>query len=63
MECQLEALEGAMSKGEEIDLDQYGRAVGQLRRVLESLGVERRSKDVTLDLKSYIAANASAEAA
>ena len=47
LECELEQLEGRLSQGEQVDLDQYGRAAGQLRRILESLGLERRAVDIT----------------
>jgi hypothetical protein len=38
------------------DLDLYQRTAGNLRRLLESLGMQRRAKDITPDLKSYVAA-------
>jgi hypothetical protein len=47
IEIELEQLEGKLSKGEAVDLDGYTRAAGHLRRILESLGLERRSRDVT----------------
>ena len=47
LECELEQLEGRLSQGDQIDLDQYGRAAGQLRRILETLGLERRAVDIT----------------
>jgi hypothetical protein len=36
-------------------LDAYQRAAGNLRRLLEALGLERRPRDVTPNLHSYIA--------
>jgi len=39
LELELEQAEGRLSKGEQIDLDCYGRAASHLRRILESLGV------------------------
>jgi hypothetical protein len=50
IEVQLEQMEGAMSEGADVDLDKYTRAAGHLRRILETLGIERRAKDVTEDL-------------
>jgi hypothetical protein len=41
LEVACEALEARMSAGEEVDLDSYGRAASHLRRILESLGLER----------------------
>jgi hypothetical protein len=42
LECELERMEGRMSAGEQVDLDRFGRACSTLRRILESLGLERR---------------------
>jgi hypothetical protein len=39
LRCELEKLEGRLSLGETVDLDQFGR--------FETLGIERRSRDVT----------------
>jgi hypothetical protein len=49
LECELEQMEGRMSLGEEINLDSYGRAASHLRRILETLGLDRKARDVTLD--------------
>jgi hypothetical protein len=49
LECELEQMEGRMSLGEEINLDSYGRAASHLRRILESLGLGRKARDVTPD--------------
>jgi hypothetical protein len=54
IEVELEKLEGRLSEGDEVDLDAYGRLVGQLRRILESLGIKREAKTVVPDLRSYI---------
>ena len=47
LELELEQAEGRLSKGEQIDLDSYGRAASHLRRILETLGLERRAIDIT----------------
>jgi hypothetical protein len=47
LECELEQMEGRMSLGEEVSLDSYGRAASHLRRILETLGLERKARDVT----------------
>jgi hypothetical protein len=47
IECELEVLEGRLSQGEPVDLDSYGRGASHLRRILETLGVERRAIDIT----------------
>ena len=56
LEVQLESLEGQLSKGEDVDLDSYSRTVGHLRRVLETLGIERPKKDIGPTLHEYLAA-------
>jgi hypothetical protein len=55
LEIQLEQLECCMSQGDDVDIEIYGRIASHLRRILETLGVERKSKDVTPDLRSYLA--------
>ena len=47
LECELEQMEGRMSQGDQVDLDRYGRAASHLRRLLESLGLERKPRNVT----------------
>jgi hypothetical protein len=55
IECELERLEGRLSAGDEtVDLDCYGRMTGQLRRILETLGIHRPAKTLAPDLKSCI---------
>jgi len=46
LECELEAMEGRMSGGEALDLDQYGRLAGRLCRLFELIGIKRLSKPV-----------------
>ena len=43
-------MEGRLSKGEQVDLDTFTRAVSHLRRLLETLGLQRRPRDVTPSL-------------
>jgi hypothetical protein len=47
LQCELEQLEGRLSQGEEVDLDKFGRAASHLRRILETLGLERHPIDIT----------------
>jgi hypothetical protein len=49
LELELESMEGKLSQSEPVDMDIYARLTGHLRRVLETLGIERRARDVTLD--------------
>jgi hypothetical protein len=44
------------------DLDLYQRTAGNLRRLLESVGLERRARDVTPTLAQYLASKAAAVA-
>lgn len=56
LEIELEKLEGILAREEgEIDLDQYGRASGQLRRLLETLGIERVARDTTPSISDLVA--------
>jgi hypothetical protein len=44
IECELERLDAMLSRGEEVNLDAYGRAASHLRRLFETLGVERKAR-------------------
>jgi hypothetical protein len=46
LETELEMLEGQLSLGKVADLDLYNRLSGNLRRILESLGLERVARQV-----------------
>jgi hypothetical protein len=46
LEIQLEQLECCMSEGEDVDIEIYGRIASHLRRILETLGVERKPRPV-----------------
>jgi hypothetical protein len=69
MECELERLEAQLSRYEPVDMLRYAQVAGHLRRIFETLGVERIAKPVqTLDqyflsLKQADAAAATEEAA
>ena len=51
-----EAQDAAALCGEPIDPDLYGRVAGHMRRLSETLGIERVARDVTYDLRGYLAA-------
>ena len=53
IECELELMEGRLSKGEQVDLDVFTRSSSHLRRILETLGIERRPRDVTVTLEEF----------
>jgi hypothetical protein len=60
MTVELERMEAAFAMAGEAkpsDLDLYQRTAGNLRRLLESVGLEKRAKDVTPDLKTYLTQN------
>jgi hypothetical protein len=48
-------MEARMSNDEEVDLDVYNRMAGNLRRMLETIGIERRQRDVTDDIDEVLA--------
>jgi hypothetical protein len=48
IEIELEAMEGRLSQGGAADLDVYTRASEHLRRLLETLGIERAKRDVSM---------------
>ncbi len=54
IELELEQMEGRLSQGEPVDLDAFTRAAGHLRRILETLGLERRPRDITPPLRTYL---------
>jgi hypothetical protein len=49
-----ESVEASFLNGEEFDVAIYGTSVNTLRRLLESVGLERRSKDITPNLRDYV---------
>jgi hypothetical protein len=49
-------MEAEAANGGEIDLDTYGQLTDRLGRVLSRLGIKRQPRDVTPDLRSYLAA-------
>jgi hypothetical protein len=53
---ELEQLEAKFSEGAaDADLDLYARTSGHLSRLYGLLGIERRSKEATPDLRTYLA--------
>jgi hypothetical protein len=47
LEVELERLEGILSQGGTVDIEAYARSASHLRRILESLGIERARRDIT----------------
>jgi hypothetical protein len=43
-----------MSTGDDVDINLYARTAGHFRRIYETLGIERRKRDVTPSLHSYL---------
>jgi hypothetical protein len=58
IEVELEGMEAKLSEGEQVNLDAYGRISGQLRRILETLGIGRVKRDRLPTLEQLIAQEA-----
>jgi hypothetical protein len=55
MECELEQLEARLSRGENVDLDVFGRAASHLRRLFETIGIDRHQRDATPSIQQFLA--------
>jgi hypothetical protein len=55
IQCELERLDGMLSRAELVDMDVYARVSSHLRRHLETLGVEHRMLPVNDSLDEYLA--------
>ena len=49
-----ESQEAEMAEGREIDILRFGRTANSLRRLCEAIGLERRQRDITPDLDTYL---------
>jgi hypothetical protein len=58
--CWCEEREAELARGEDFDAPQYATISNALRRLLSDLGIERRARDVTPDLRDYISGKAQA---
>lgn len=63
LECELELREANLAGGAPCDLDQFARASGHLRRLWETLGLRRVTKDITPTLRSIVAKHRAKELA
>jgi hypothetical protein len=54
IELELEQMEGRLSRGEPVDLDVFTRSASHLRRIFETLGVERKPRTVVPTLRQYL---------
>jgi hypothetical protein len=61
LRCELERLEGRLSLGEAIDLELFSRTAGHYRRLCETLGIDRRKRDITPTSLAEIAADIEAQ--
>ncbi len=61
IEVELERREAILANGGSVDLDEFNRAAGGLRRLLESVGLERKPRDVTPTLQDIIRQHESAQ--
>lgn len=62
LRVELEKLEGRLSLGEDVDLDLFGRLTGHYRRTCETLGIERRARNVVPTLAEYLVQRANEKA-
>jgi hypothetical protein len=62
LEIELERMRGMLSEDQKVDLDLYGRVAGQRRRILESIGLERKVREVP-SLAEYLAKKAAQQPA
>ena len=53
-----EEREAAFARGEDFDVTTYATVANSLRRLLTDLGLERKVRDVTPDLRDYLATRA-----
>jgi hypothetical protein len=51
----MESVFALAGEAQPAQLDLYQRTAGNLRRLLEAVGLERRSKDITPSLEAYLA--------
>ena len=47
-------MEARLSRGESVDLDVFTRTASHLRRIFETLGIERKPRNVTPKLADYL---------
>ena len=59
--CWAEEREAELATGQDFDATQYATISNALRRLLSDLGLERRARDVTPDLHTYIKQKAQAD--
>ncbi|WP_299642797.1 hypothetical protein [Devosia sp.] len=50
-----EGTEAEMANGQSLDIATYTTAINALRRLLSDLGLERRAKELTPTLRTYLA--------
>jgi hypothetical protein len=63
LECELEAMEAAMSRGDEVNLELFGRLTDRLGRTLQRVGLKRVARDTTPTLEQVCAEIAEEEEA
>ena len=61
LSCWAEEREAELATGQDFDATQYATISNALRRLLSDLGLERRARDVTPDLHTYIKQKAQAD--
>ena len=57
IECELERLDARLSLSQPVDMSAYAAVSGHLRRLFETLGMQRVARDVTPSLSEYLRQN------
>jgi hypothetical protein len=61
LEVELERMEAELAEGKTVDIDVYARVASHLRRIVETLGLQRVSRDVTPTLADIVREHQAAE--
>ena len=56
-----EDLEGRLARGEEIDVERHALLCSTLTRLAQSIGIDRRAKNITPSLSEYLTPQEAAE--
>jgi hypothetical protein len=62
LQIECERMEGILAEGGKVDIDLLARTSSHLRRIAETIGLDRAVKDVTPDLRDILAAHSAAPA-
>ena len=54
LQIECERMEGILADGGNVDIDLLARTSSHLRRIAESIGLERQARDITPDIRDLI---------